>query len=106
VLVDHLGYARHVSCEKGHAGNRRYVRALSGWWQCQGCNDFVAAGVLLERQGRSYAVDGHCDLDFGQACGTAAALSVVSGKTVCVETRSCGRIVERLYVSTTTSVSI
>lgn len=105
VAADKRGYALNVHCERGHTGNRCYVRAISGWWQCQGCLDFVAADVLLERQtcaaeARSYVVDGHRDTSFDLACGTAAALSVVRKKSVCVETLVGGRVVERLHVST------
>jgi hypothetical protein len=44
------GYAIRVRCGKGHSGNQGYVLHSRGYWQCQGCGDFVGSADLADRQ--------------------------------------------------------
>ena len=44
------GYAIGVACHHNHAGNTGYVLSQRGWWQCQGCGNFLAADTVARLQ--------------------------------------------------------
>ena len=44
------GYAVNVKCDKGHSGNRGYALSQRGWYQCQGCGDFLSTASIIASQ--------------------------------------------------------